>query len=52
MKEKIKEKERQVSKLQMEVLEKDKPLKEKVVLIKRMEEKLASIETCHEKEME
>jgi len=48
----MREKEKIINKLQIELLEKDKPLKEKVALIHKMEEKLAVIEKKHEKELD
>ena len=48
----MREKEKIINKLQIELLEKDKPLKEKVALINKMEEKLAVIEKKHEKELD
>lgn len=49
---KLQEKEKAISKLQSELIEKDKPLKEKAVLIQKMEEKLIQIEKRHEQEMD
>lgn len=48
MKDKLKEKDRIISRLQTELLEKDKPLKEKTLMAQKLEEKIGVIERKHE----
>lgn len=52
LKEKMLEKEKQVLKLQMELQEKDRSLKEKTAIIKTLEDKLHNLEAKHAHEIE